>query len=226
MAYELTVDFLGMVVVVDEPGAGRLSVGCLDEPGHVHTIHGLDGDGLACIAPLRLRAPGRQVLQAADGDRAVLVANGRLFDVAAVAPPRTAEVIAGRFVTWFELRGGRLEALPAHVGDALSTWRMPGTDGTFHLTDRLRYRATVDADVVMVDRVGLAAHGGAIQAIVTAVDHDYGRRDPALEAGLPLTEFVHFYSLTQGYGPIPVAAPQAAGIDPGMPICPVGYVRL
>jgi hypothetical protein len=55
-----------------------------------------------------------------------LNANGRLLDVAGLGVKAQLEpLLTSEFSTVLSFSGGTLEALPAHIGDDLSTWDTP-----------------------------------------------------------------------------------------------------
>jgi hypothetical protein len=222
MSYQLMLDFVGMFVVVRNSNSGRISIGCLDEPGHIHTIHYFDGSGTNIAA---LRSPELLIATEPLSDT-LLEANDRLPDVAGFGGgAKPLADVYGEFSTRFDLLGGSLVALPAHIGDNQSRWKMPVATGTFHLTDRMRFTGQVSDDRLKLGEVILAAENGRIHGIVSAIDGDYGRRTRELEIGLPLTEFALFYNLTRTYGQIPIAAPITAA-NPNEPICPIGFIEV
>jgi len=236
---KLVVDFVGMFLVIEDisrDGSTKaLTVGCLDEPGHVHTIHYFDHDRQVRVAALR-GLPPSVVLGAGTGGP-TLITNGRLRDAAADGGGTATnldDLVQGTadepppLFFRFQLQAGKLEALEAHITDGQSRWMFGADVVPQVLTDRLRYTVELDADTVALpgsDPIELQrSDSGEAYAVVTAIDGDYGLRRTRLLRGLPLTEYALFYTCTAGFGPVPVAV-SGPGAHPKRPICPVGYVR-
>lgn len=236
---QIEIDFVGMFVVVEEP-AGMLSICCLDEPGHVHTMHFWDSSDQIQIEALRSFGGRRVSLSAATRASTTIIEPGRLRDVATDGGGSLSNVDGLMTVTagrarppvffCLDLSGGTLTTLPALIGDDASKWELTGS-GQITLTDRLRYAATVP-DPVQWDVAGATPieltpdSSGKIRVVCSAIDADFGERPVDLRDRFPLTEYALFYQLTREYGPIPVSASSARGGNPKRPICPAGYLKV
>lgn len=233
----LTLDVLGMCVVLRQGSAGPWSIGFFNDPGHLQTVHYEDADG-ARVAALTFWGTGDLAFTGIARGEVTLEGAARLPFMHAVGGNRfqakTEGDLKNEFRSIIALPHGTLTALPAHVGDEQSTWSFGG--GEFVLTDRLRYSAPFDG-VLRLGTKELSSDD--VHLTITSVDRDYGSR-PQQEATarFPLTEFAHFYRCTTEGGPIPrkvlgkiastdpgTGSPVHILLDPDSPICPMVAVQ-
>lgn len=222
MKYKVTIDFLGMAVVVRVKATSRLFVGLLNEPGHIHTINYFGSQQQPAISSLDLRCAGHHTLSVDAGQQ--VVDTSRLFDISAFTPLPLDDLLK-QFSTVFELPGGELKSFEAHVGDRVSRWTVPG-GAPFLLTDRMRFEGSTSMPQLRLGDLVLNNRGDEIYAAVSSIDRDYGMRIDEIKAGFPLTEFAMFYRLTQSYGPVPSAEPLGRAANPDSSVCPLGYVEV
>ena len=230
----LTLDVLGMCVVLRQGEAGPYQLGFLRDPGHVQTVHyrrpGEIGDRVTALSFLRQEG----VLEIAG-----VVENE--LSIPKESMPRlpfmnrigglefsTKRDVLNEFGPRIELPGGTLTPLESHIGDAASQWTFGR--GSFCLTDRLRFSAQI-AGPVALGNTELSADGAEdVHLTITSIDQDYGKRPKQRPLpGFSLTEFAHFYRCTTEYGPIPRLATHEAAtarLDPDSPICPIVGVQL
>jgi hypothetical protein len=232
----LTLDVLGMCVVLRQGTAGPWSIGFFNDPGHLQTVHYEDADG-ARVAALTFWGARDLAFTGTARGAVTLGGESRLPFMNDVGGNRfqakTEADLKNEFRSIIALPSGTLTALPAHIGDEQSTWSFGGAD--FVLTDRLRFSAPFNG-VLQLGTKALSSTD--VHLTITSVDRDYGSRpQQKATAGFPLTEFAHFYRCTTEGGPIPrrvlgKTASKDSGtesvgllLDPDSPICPLVAVQ-
>jgi hypothetical protein len=219
----LTVDVLGMCVVLREGEDGPYALGFLRDPGHLQTVHYQGSDG-AKVAALSFWGDGNLQFEG--------IASGRWERSLERVPfmhsvgrqtfvTKSKDKLMKEFRSIIQLPPGKLTALPAHIGDDYSRWSFG--DDPFSLTDRLRYSAEFEGTLALGNK---RLSAGNVHLTITSVDRDYGSRSQGTpEEGMSLVEFNHFYRCTTKPGPIPrnVRVPEGKPffLDPDSPICPI-----
>jgi hypothetical protein len=227
----VTLDFVGMCVVMRQ--ASQVSIGLLDDPGHLHLVTYYDAEGRAVVDPLAFHPKELRLTGLVSG-QTELRNNGRLPDLNTV--PGIGRVLPRDVIIRDHLRchiiltGGVLEAEAPSDRVAEGPWRFPtGPDSAeFSLTDRLRFVTTSDGDVVALGDIQLGlAREAEVRATIVAIDDDIASRRQPLRHNEALTEFNLFYRCTVSPGPIPVYAGAGVGTgdvralaNPFNPICP------
>ena len=222
----LTLDVLGMCVVLREGADGPWALGFFDDPGHLQTLHYQDAEGarvasLTFLGGRHLRFTGAEV-----GPVGVYDPERRLPLLSDVVPEtcetlNKADVLAA-FRSIIELPSGTLTPLSSHVSDLSSQWAFDGGTGKFCLTDRLRLTMRFNG-VLQLGSQELSL-GSDAYVTITSIDRDYGGRKQYPGEGFALTEFANFYRCTRQPGPIPRNRP-VKSLDPDSPICPIVQVQ-
>lgn len=225
----VTIDFLGMSVVVRSKGTGTTLVGFLSNNKHRQELVYVDGGGISNIVPLGFVSTGSKVdLTGIATTGVTLSPIQRFVDVGPFGTTaKKHQEVLNEFVHWIPLRGGTLEPLDPQSGPKMSNWELDGND--IFLTDRLRFTApTTGATVTIGDRSVRASSGG-VDAIVLSVDETFGKGGKkSIQPGHELDEFLHFYRLTTKPGRKPKWKGSMAvlDLDPGNPICPFGFIEV
>lgn len=225
----LTLDLIGMCVVLRRGERGPYALGFLRDPGHLQTLHYQDGSG-ARVAALSFCGSGEVLLRGLrEGDVQLRDRISRedhrprlpFLDALGGMSFKSVkwETLKEALWAYIPLPGGTLTTLPAHVSDAVQWEFRPGGE-QFTLTDRLRYTADIEGQVILGNKVLEGVGGGDVYVTIASVDRDYGSRSrQEVQMGFPLTEFALFYRCTGEGGPIPRCSTPA--LDPDSPICPM-----
>lgn len=231
----ITIDFLGMSIVVRAKDGTTTSIGFLKDNDHRQNLVFQDPEGVSNVVPLSFLSDDRALvlIGISPSGSVILKDSTKFVDIARFgkgAKPK--QSIHGELFREIVLPGGDLEALMPQAGNSLAHWELDGA--TIFLTDRLRYSAETTGDTITCGKAKIRASGDTVTASVLSVDENFGKTKKYANPGDELEEFGHFYRLTKNKGRLPklMKAQALKGhewrmmLDPGNPICPFGFVVL
>ena len=155
---KVTIDFVGMCLVLNE--GSRVSIGFIDDPGHLHLITYYDFEGLPRVLPLTFAGSKKITLTGVDPGETEVRRNGRLPDlreVPDIGAVLSFDEIVQELRTVIVLTGGILHAEVPIDKRATGPWFFTGRtdpDQELTLTDRLRFSTFSQGDEVKLHGAG------------------------------------------------------------------------